>query len=172
MKKWQNQYRRRTSLRSATHPIGTNCNHRGRNGHVNVRPIIRRSFGADFLDGIVDGVHADGLLDFTAAEVLSSEDFLWFFHWCRERLCWGKEREAKLIGVADTLSLTLTMSHSTLTVLCRQVGRSNGSLGWRVATIQLHWTLNHDFLANVPAKRNRNTQTRPSLRFFSTACLP
>lgn len=106
MKKWQNQYRRRTSLRSATHPIGTNCNHRGRNGHVNVRPIIRRSFGADFLDGIVDGVHADGLLDFTAAEVLSSEDFLWFFHWCRERLCCGKERRG--INLSGRLFVTNT----------------------------------------------------------------
>lgn len=174
MEKRQNQYRRRTSLHIATYPIRTNCNHRGRNGHVNISPIIGRSFGADFLDGIVDGVHPDSLLDFTAAEVLSSEYFLWFFHGCGERLCCGRKACSRWVSssTGGTFSLILTMSHSSLTVLCRQVSRPNGSLGWWIATVQLHWTLNHDFFANVPVERNRNTQTRQSLRFFSTACLP
>lgn len=61
------------------------------------------------------------------------------------------------------------MSHSTLSVLSGQVRWSNGSLCWRIRTtaIQLHWTFNHDFLANVPVEKGKRFSGLDNFSFFS-----
>lgn len=55
------------------------------------------------------------------------------------------------------------MSHSTLTIFRWQVCRTNSSLSrwvWTIASVQLHWPLNHDFLANIPIGRRNNNKKR------------
>lgn len=108
----------------STHPAWSDSNHRWRDWHIHWRPIIRCRFAAYLYDGIVNCVHADGLLNFRTAKILSSEDLLWFFHWRWERLCC--EKQLTFIP----LSFYVVQHSPCLIRRCRfSVGKSVGRTG-------------------------------------------